>query len=139
MSDIQTLKLQLFPGQARSHPSLGPSLGQKGINMMEFISKFNEASSNYHETALLNTKVRVKGKNFTVSCGFIPFSLLVKRRIIFQKLSGSVADSVVLTSLDLYMLTLLKKKDPRFKYQTLPCIASVLLGSLRSMHVRMVE
>ena len=41
---INKLKLQIPGGQANPAPPVGPALGQAGINIGEFVSKFNEAT-----------------------------------------------------------------------------------------------
>ena len=40
------IKLNIPAGKATPAPPIGPALGQAGINMMEFIKKFNEVSMN---------------------------------------------------------------------------------------------
>lgn len=40
------IKLNIPAGKATPAPPIGPALGQAGINMMEFIKKFNEISMN---------------------------------------------------------------------------------------------
>ena len=41
---VGSLKLQIKAGQANPSPPVGPALGQRGINIMEFCKAFNAAS-----------------------------------------------------------------------------------------------
>jgi large subunit ribosomal protein L11 len=41
---LTTIKLQIPAGQANPAPPVGPALGQHGLNIQEFCTKFNEAS-----------------------------------------------------------------------------------------------
>ncbi len=41
-----TLKLQVPAGQANPSPPVGPALGQRGINIMDFCKMFNDKSKN---------------------------------------------------------------------------------------------
>jgi len=41
---LTTIKLQLPAGQANPAPPVGPALGQHGLNIQEFCTKFNDAS-----------------------------------------------------------------------------------------------
>ena len=41
-----TLKLQVPAGQATPSPPVGPALGQRGINIMDFCKMFNDKSKN---------------------------------------------------------------------------------------------
>ena len=41
---VKTLKLQMPAGKANPAPPVGPALGQAGINIGEFVNKFNEAT-----------------------------------------------------------------------------------------------
>ena len=41
---VKTLKLQIPAGKANPAPPVGPALGQAGLNIGEFVSKFNEAT-----------------------------------------------------------------------------------------------
>jgi len=42
---VGTMKLQIKAGQANPSPPVGPALGQRGINIMEFCKAFNEVNS----------------------------------------------------------------------------------------------
>ena len=42
--ELTKIKLQITAGQANPAPPIGPALGQHGLNLQEFCTKFNEAS-----------------------------------------------------------------------------------------------
>ena len=45
---IGSIKLQIPSGQANPSPPVGPALGQKGLNIMDFCNKFNEEIGRAH-------------------------------------------------------------------------------------------
>ena len=44
---VGELKLQIPAGKANPSPPVGPALGQRGINIMEFCKAFNEKTKNF--------------------------------------------------------------------------------------------
>ncbi|ASS47020.1 50S ribosomal protein L11p (L12e) [Candidatus Nasuia deltocephalinicola] len=53
---IGLIKLKIISGKATPSPPIGPSLGQKGINIIDFCKKFNEYTKNI-ENILLSVKI----------------------------------------------------------------------------------
>lgn len=56
INEIKTLKVNVEAGKANASPPLGPTLGQAGINIIEFCKDFNKKSENY----IIGTKLPVK-------------------------------------------------------------------------------
>lgn len=90
MKKIKTvLKLEVPGGEATMSPPLGPILGQNGINIGEFVKRFNEVSQD-RKGFLLNTKVIVyEDRTFDVVVGTPKTSDLIKKFAGIQKGSGS--------------------------------------------------
>ena len=53
-----TLKLQVPAGQANPSPPVGPALGQRGINIMDFCKMFNDKSKNEPPGVMLTVVVK---------------------------------------------------------------------------------
>ena len=76
------IKLQIKAGQANPSPPVGPALGQKGVNIMEFCKAFNAATQ--HIEAGLPTPVVITvyaDKSFTFITKTPPASVLIKKAL----------------------------------------------------------
>ena len=83
------LKLLIDAGKASPSPPVGPALGQKGINIMEFCKAFNAQTSN--KEGLLPVVVTVYAdRSFTFEVKTPPVSYLLKKAAGIEKGSGQV-------------------------------------------------
>ena len=83
------LKLLIEAGKASPSPPVGPALGQKGINIMEFCKAFNAQTSN--SQGLLPVVVTVfVDRSFTFEVKTPPVSYLLKKAAGIEKGSGQV-------------------------------------------------
>ena len=131
---MDTLKLKLNAGQANSSPSLGPALGQKGINMNEFVSQYNDLTKIYDSSNILNVKVRCKDRKFSIEVGFMSTSDLIKKIAGFKKASGGKDQSFRINIEALYTVALIKRKDPRYRKTSMPQLFRMVTGTALSMH-----
>ncbi len=77
---IGTLKLQVPAGKANPSPPIGPALGQRGINIMEFCKQFNARSQEIEPGAPCPTIITYYGdKSFTFEIKTPPASYLLKK------------------------------------------------------------
>ena len=85
---IGTLKLQVPAGKANPSPPIGPALGQRGINIMEFCKAFNARSQEMEPGAPCPTVITYyQDKSFTMEIKTPPASYLIKKAA--KKQSGS--------------------------------------------------
>ena len=83
------LKLLIDAGKASPSPPVGPALGQKGINIMEFCMAFNAQTSN--KEGLLPVVVTVYAdRSFSFEVKTPPVSYLLKKAAGIEKGSGQV-------------------------------------------------
>ena len=76
---IGTLKLQVPAGKANPSPPIGPALGQRGINIMEFCKAFNAASQNFEPGAPCPTIITYyQDKSFTFDIKTPPSNMIKK-------------------------------------------------------------
>ncbi len=74
------LKLQVPAGQANPSPPIGPALGQRGVNIMEFCKAFNAATQKEQPGMPLPTIITVfADKSFTFEVKTPPASYLLKQ------------------------------------------------------------
>ena len=77
---VGTLKLQVPAGKANPSPPIGPALGQRGINIMEFCKAFNAATQSVEPGAPCPTIITYyQDKSFTFEIKTPPASFLLRK------------------------------------------------------------
>ncbi|TRZ81312.1 50S ribosomal protein L11 [bacterium] len=83
------LKLQLVAGKAAPGPPLGPTLGQHGVNIQEFIQAFNNQTAN-QEGVILPVKLTVyQDRSFDFEVKQPLVSYLIKQAVNIEKGSST--------------------------------------------------
>jgi large subunit ribosomal protein L11 len=82
------IKLQIPAGQANPAPPVGPALGQRGINIMEFCKAFNAKTQDGHGILTPVIITVYADKSFSFITKTPPASTLLKRAAKIQKGSG---------------------------------------------------
>ena len=131
-----TLKLQVPAGKANPSPPIGPALGQRGINIMEFCKAFNARSQEIEPGAPCPTIITYYvDKSFTMEIKTPPASYLIKKAAKLP--SGSkepgraVAGSV--SSKQVREIAEAKMKD--LNANSIEQAMKIIAGSARSMGV----
>ena len=76
------IKLQVPAGAANPSPPIGPALGQRGVNIMEFCKQFNAATQEIEKTTPLPTIITVySDRSFTFVTKTPPASFLIKKAV----------------------------------------------------------
>ncbi|WP_343128222.1 50S ribosomal protein L11 [Buchnera aphidicola (Takecallis taiwana)] len=74
------IKLQISAGMANPSPPIGPALGQKGVNIMEFCKSFNEKTKNLEKGMPIPVVITVyTDRSFTFITKTPPASFLLKK------------------------------------------------------------
>jgi len=85
------LKLQVPAGSATPSPPIGPALGQRGINIMEFCKAFNAATVELEKGAPIPVQITIfADKSFTYVMKTPPASYFLKKAANLKKGSGEV-------------------------------------------------
>ena len=85
------IKLQVPAGTANPAPPIGPALGQRGVNIMEFCKAFNAATQELEKGAPIPTVITVYAdRSFSFTTKTPPASFLLKKAARIQK--GSAGD-----------------------------------------------
>lgn len=75
------IKLQVPAGKANPSPPIGPALGQRGVNIMEFCKAFNAQTSSMEQGLILPVVITVySDKSFTFLLKSPPASVLIKKK-----------------------------------------------------------
>jgi len=133
------IKLQVPAGSANPSPPIGPALGQKGVNIMEFCKAFNAKTQdlpNVEKGTPLPVIIAVySDRSFTFEIKSPPASVLLKKIIKLAK-GSSVPnkDKVgVVTRAQLEEIVRIKEKD--LTAATLDAAVRTLAGTARSMGI----
>ena len=128
------LKLQVPAGSASPSPPIGPALGQRGLNIMEFCKAFNAASQEMEKGAPVPVTITIfQDKSFTFKMKTPPASYLLKKAANLKSGSTepgrSVAGSV--TRDQVKEIAEVKMKD--LNANTIDQAMLIIEGSARSM------
>lgn len=129
------VKLQIPAGKATPAPPIGPALGQKGINIMQFCNEFNQRTKD-QEGIVLPVIISVyKDKSFTFEIKTPPVSELIKKTLKIEKGSGEPNKNKIgrLTKKQLQEIAEKKMKD--LNADTIEAAMKIVEGTARSMGV----
>lgn len=133
------IKLQIPAGGANPSPPLGPALGQRGVNIMEFCKQFNAETSNLpniEKGTLLSTKIWVYGdKSFKIIIQGPPASVLIKKVLGISKGSSDPNKNKVATISRKQLEEVAKIKMPDLTAADLDAAVNTIAGSAKSMGI----
>ena len=87
--EVKTIKLQIPAGQAKAEPPVGPALGQHGVNIGEFIKRFNTDTASQEAGVLLPIVITVNpDRSFDYVIKNPPAAVLIKKALKLEKGSG---------------------------------------------------
>ena len=130
------IKLQIPAGKANPSPPVGPALGQRGLNIMEFCKAFNAQTQGYEPGLKLPVVITAfADKSFTFVLKSPPATVLIKRAIKLDKGSSRPnADKVgKITRAQLEEIAKIKTKD--LTGADLDAQVKTIAGTARSMGV----
>lgn len=128
------LKLQVPAGSANPSPPIGPALGQRGINIMEFCKAFNAATGEMEKGAPVPTLITYyQDKSFTFKTKTPPASYLLKKAAGLKSASKEPGKSVAgkVTRAKVREIAELKMKD--LNAADIDAAMLMIEGSARSM------
>ena len=134
------IKLQVPAGTANPSPPIGPALGQRGVNIMEFCKAFNAATQDLEKAMPIPTVITVYAdRSFTFVTKTPPASFLIKKAAKLKsgsKEPGKVSAGKIRRS-ELTKIAELKMAD--LNANDLDQATKIIEGSARSMGLEVVE
>ena len=128
------LKLQVPAGSANPAPPIGPALGQRGVNIMEFCKAFNAATQELEKSMPIPTVITVYAdRSFTFVTKTPPASYLIKKAANLKsgsKEPGKVSAGKIARS-KLAEIAEVKMKD--LNANDIEAAAKIIEGSARAM------
>ena len=134
------IKLQVPAGAANPSPPIGPALGQRGVNIMEFCKAFNASTQELEKAMPIPTVITVYAdRSFTFVTKTPPASFLIKKAAKLKsgsKEPGKVSAGKIRRS-ELTKIAEMKMKD--LNANDLDQATKIIEGSARSMGLEVVE
>ena len=128
------IKLQIPAGKANPSPPVGPALGQRGLNIMEFCKAFNAATQGMEPGLPIPVVITAfADKSFTFVMKTPPASILLKKAAGLQKGSANPLTNKVGTVTRAQLEEIAKTKQPDLTGAALDACVRIIAGSARSM------
>lgn len=129
------LKLQIPAGKANPAPPVGPALGQAGINIGEFVTKFNEATR-----AMMGDIIPVEisvyeDRSYSFVLKTPPASNLLLKALGKESGSGKPNTSKIGSVTKAQLKEIAEKKMPDLNASTVEAAMKIIAGTARSMGI----
>ena len=134
------IKLQVPAGQANPSPPIGPALGQRGVNIMEFCKAFNAATQGLEGGMPIPTVITVYfDKSFSFETKKPPVSFYLKRAAGLEKGTGETGREIVGKVTKQQLREIAEEKMPDLNAFDVDGAVQMLIGSARSMGIEVAE
>ncbi|AKM10214.1 50S ribosomal protein L11 [Croceicoccus naphthovorans] len=134
------IKLQVPAGAANPSPPIGPALGQRGVNIMEFCKAFNAATQDLEKSMPIPTTITVYAdRSFTFTTKSPPASFLLKKAAKLKsgsKEPGKVSAGTIKRS---DVAAIAEQKMADLNANDIEQATKIIEGSARSMGLEVVE
>ena len=133
---VGLIKLQVKAGQATPSPPVGPALGQRGLNIMEFCKAFNAATQKMEPGLPVPVIITAyQDKSFTFVMKTPPASVLIKKAAKIEKGSPRPHTDKVGRITRAQVEEIAKAKTPDLTAADLEAAVRTIAGSARSMGI----
>lgn len=137
---IAKINLQVPAEKANPAPPIGPALGQRGVNIMDFCKQFNAIKFNYEAGTPIPTIISVyKDKSFSFITKEPPITYLIKKEIGLQKGSSNTGKDVAGVITMKQIENIAKKKMADMNTKDLKACMEMVKGSALSMGLQVKE
>ncbi|WP_375229972.1 50S ribosomal protein L11 [Roseobacter sp. S98] len=133
---VGSMKLQVPAGQANPSPPVGPALGQRGINIMEFCKAFNAKTADMEPGAPCPTVIQYyQDKSFTMDIKTPPASYYLKKAAKVKSGANNPSRETVGTVTSKQVREIAEAKMKDLNANSVEAAMQIILGSARSMGI----
>ena len=133
---VGLIKLQVPAGKANPSPPIGPALGQRGLNIMEFCKQFNAQTQKVEPGLMLPVVITAYAdKSYTFILKSPPASVLIRKALKLEKGSKTPHTDKVGKLTRKQAEEIAKTKQPDLTAADLEAAVRTIAGSARSMGV----
>jgi large subunit ribosomal protein L11 len=134
------IKLLIMPGAANPSPPVGPALGQKGVNIMDFCKKFNESTKDMDKTLKVPVLITVfDDRSFEFEVKTPPASGLILKSLKIEKGSAIPNKTKVGKLTKRQLMDIAKVKAVDLTASSIEAAMRSIAGTARSMGVEVEE
>lgn len=133
------IKLQIPAGKANPSPPVGPALGQKGVNIMEFCKQFNARTQDKAGLIIPVVITVYSDKSFTFITKTPPAAELLKKAIKLEKGSAEPNKNKVAKVTKAQLKEIAETKMPDLNANDVEHAMSMIAGTARSMGITVEE
>lgn len=133
------VKLNLHGGSATPAPPVGTALGQHGVNIMEFVTQYNEATKDMRGQVVPALLTIYEDRTFTFVTKLAPVSDLIKQTLKLQKGASNVKKETAGTLSQAQLKEIAEKKMQDLNTDNLEAAMRVVAGTARSMGVKIAK
>ncbi len=136
---IGEIKLQIEAAKANPSPPVGPALGQRGVNIMEFCKAFNERTKDLAGFRIPVVITVYADKSFTFITKQPPATDLIKKAVGLKSGSSNPLKNKVGTLSKAQILEIVEKKIADLNTTDREQAAKIISGSARSIGINVVD
>ena len=136
---IGEIKLQIAAAKANPSPPVGPALGQKGVNIMEFCKAFNERTKDMAGFRIPVVITVYADKSFTFITKQPPATDLIKKAAGITRGSSNPLKNKVGTLTKAQILEIVERKIVDLNTNDKEAAAKIIAGSARSIGLNIVD
>ena len=133
------IKLQIKGGQANPAPPVGPALGQRGVNIMEFCKAFNDKSKSMAGKPVPVEITVYKDKKFDFKIKSPPASFYIKEAVKLKGGSKEPGRNIVASISKKQLESIAKEKMSDLNAHDIEEAIKIIAGSARSMGIEVKE
>jgi len=135
------IKLQIPAGQANPSPPVGPALGQRGVNIMEFCKAFNAHTQNMEQGMPIPVTITVySDRSFSFISKSPPASYFLKKAARVDKGSGLTGREEIVGRVTMAQVReIAEKKMEDLNANDIEAACRIVAGSARSMGIEVME
>ena len=134
------IKLQVKAGQANPSPPVGPALGQRGLNIMEFCKAFNAQTQQMEKGAPIPVVITVyQDRSFTFEMKTPPMSHFLKKAAKLESGSKTPGREVVGSVTKAQVKEIAQNKMKDLNCDSIESAMKMIEGSARSMGLQVTE
>ena len=133
------IKLQIKGGQANPAPPVGPALGQRGVNIMEFCKAFNDKTKSMTGKPVPVEITVYKDKKFDFKIKSPPASFFIKEAVKLKGGSKEPGRNIVATISKKQLEDIANQKMADLNAHDLDEAIKIIAGSARSMDIELKE
>ena len=129
------IKLQIPAGCATPAPPVGPALGQKSVNIMDFCKQFNARTQDQQGMIIPVVITVYADRSFTFVCKTPPAAILIKKAAGIERASGEPNRTKVATITEAQAREIAETKMPDLNAADIDAATEMIKGTARSMGI----